>query len=81
MRRGLFGVIIGFAISGAIYDTSSVTQNLSDWYGPENAELGFLFSAWHIPIVMVSYFIGTLLLRYESFLPSTLIDPCSHRLR
>jgi hypothetical protein len=38
---------------------------LSDWYGPSNAQTGFLLSAWHIPIVMVSYFIGMLLLHCE----------------
>jgi hypothetical protein len=61
----LRGEYVSIAIR-AFVGTGLTFACLSDWYGPFNAQFGFLFSAWHIPIVMVSYFIGTLLLHFEN---------------
>jgi hypothetical protein len=61
----LRGEYVSIAIR-AIVGTGLTFACLSDWYGPFNAQFGFLFSAWHIPIVMVSYFIGTLLRHFEN---------------
>jgi hypothetical protein len=61
----LKGEYVSIAIR-AIVGAGLTLACLSDWYGPINAQFGFLFSAWHIPIVTVSYFIGTLLLHCEN---------------